>query len=95
MLKSPLFQSLLLLFIALLFGVAGFYLVELDYSLFDALYITVITLSTVGYSEVVALSENGRVFAIVFIIIGIVVFAISIRLIGEYLLEEWGDNKWK
>lgn len=95
MLKSPLFQSLLLLFIALLFGVAGFYLVEPDYSLFDALYMTVITLSTVGYSEVGALSENGRVFAIVFIIIGIVVFAISIRLIGEYLLEEWGDNKWK
>lgn len=56
---------------------------------------TVITLSTVGYSEVGALSENGRVFTIVFIIIGIVVFAISIRLIGQYLLEEWGDNKWK
>ncbi|MGI9541536.1 MAG: ion channel [Flavobacteriaceae bacterium] len=55
----------------------------------------VITLSKVGYSEVDALSENGRVFAIVFIIIGIVVFAISIRLIGEYFLEEWGDNKWK
>ena len=53
---------------------------------------TLITLSTVGYSEVGALSENGRVFAIVFIIIGIVVFAISIRLIGEYLLEEWGDK---
>jgi len=56
---------------------------------------TVITLSTVGYSEVGALSENVKVFAIVFIIIGIVVFAISIRLIGEYLLEEWEDNKWK
>lgn len=39
--------------------------------------------------------KNRRVFAIFFIIIGIVVFAISIRLIGEYLLEEWGDNKWK
>ena len=54
---------------------------------------TVITLSTVGYTEVGALSEKVRAFAIVFIIIGIVVVAIAIRFIGEYLMEEWEDNK--
>lgn len=95
MLKSPLFRSFLLLFITVAIGVLGFYWVEPTYSLFDALYMTVITLSTVGYSEVGELTTRGRTFAIVFIIMGIVVFAISIRLIGEYLLSEWNENKWK
>ena len=95
MLKSPLFRSIILLFTTVSFGVIGFYWVEPSYTLFDALYMTVITLSTVGYSEVGELTNNGRTFAIVFIIMGIVVFAISIRLIGEYLMSGWNEKKWK
>ena len=55
--KSPLTRELSLLLFVLLFGVFGFYWIETNYSLFDALYMTVITLSTVGYGEVGNLSD--------------------------------------
>lgn len=50
---------------------------------------TVITLSTVGYTEVGPLSEQGRVFAIVFILIGFLIVALAIRFIVEYLISGW------
>jgi hypothetical protein len=42
-------------------GTLGYWLLERKYSLFDALYMTVITLTTVGYAEVHELSLVGRV----------------------------------
>ncbi|MGA0445162.1 MAG: ion channel, partial [Flavobacteriaceae bacterium] len=54
--QSPLLKILLFLLFFLLFGTLGFYFVESDYSLFDSFYMSVITLSTVGYSEVGLLS---------------------------------------
>ena len=87
--KTPLIRALLLLFLVLLFGVFGFYSIETNYSFFDALYMTVITLSTVGYTEVGSLSEQGRVFAIVFILIGFLIVALAIRFIVEYLISGW------
>lgn len=51
-------------------GVVGFMLVAAASPL-DALYMTVITLSTVGYNEIVPLDQGGQVFAIALIIAGI------------------------
>jgi voltage-gated potassium channel len=50
-------------------GTLGYYFIESDYTLFDALYMTIITLSTIGYGEVHTLSTAGRVFTI-FLILG-------------------------
>lgn len=50
-------------------GTVGYYVLERDYSLFDALYMTVITLTTVGYGEVHPLSFRGRLFTI-FLLLG-------------------------
>src|SRR5262245_55203882 len=47
-----------------LLGTLGYWLIEPAYSLFDALYMTVITLTTVGYGEVHPLSPAGRWFTI-------------------------------
>ena len=52
----------------LLVGVVGYHLIE-RWTLFDALYMTVITLATVGYGETHPLSTPGRVFTI-FLILG-------------------------
>ena len=49
-------------------GTVGYVLVE-DISWLDALYMTVITMSTVGYGEIVPLSTTGKVFT-VFLIVG-------------------------
>ncbi len=50
-------------------GTLGYWILEPDYSLFDALYMTVITLTTVGYGEVHLLHTSGRIFTI-FLLIG-------------------------
>ncbi|MBW2020164.1 MAG: potassium channel protein [Deltaproteobacteria bacterium] len=54
----------------LLGGTIG-YMVTEGWPFIDALYMTVITLSTVGYSEVRGLSSTGRIFTMVLIILGV------------------------
>lgn len=53
-----------------LVGVVGYVIIE-SASFFDAFYMTVITISTVGYGEVIELSEAGRAFSIVLVIVGV------------------------
>jgi voltage-gated potassium channel len=55
-------------------GTAGYYLLEEDYSLFDSLYMTVITLTTVGYGEVHPLSPQGKLFTIGLLLVGVLTF---------------------
>jgi voltage-gated potassium channel len=55
-------------------GTAGYWLLEKDYTLFDSLYMTVITMTTVGYEEVHPLSPRGRVFTIFLVLGGVFVF---------------------
>jgi voltage-gated potassium channel len=57
----------------LLAGTLGYSWIE-DWSLFDALYMTVITLTTVGYEEVRPLSTAGRVFTIFLLLGGVFTF---------------------
>src|SRR3954453_16247699 len=52
-------------------GTLGYWLIEPRYSLFDAFYMTVITLTTVGYGEVHELSTAGRCFTIVLLLGGV------------------------
>lgn len=86
--RSPIVRGSALLILVLLIGVLGFYWIEENYSLFDSLYMTVITLSTVGYSEVGNLSEEGKVFTVLFILIGFITVAIALRFIVEYLISD-------
>jgi len=53
-----------------IFGTAGYMLIE-DWQLFDALYMTVITISTVGFSEVHQISKAGRLFTILLVFFGV------------------------
>lgn len=73
----------------ILSGTLGYYFIEQDYDLFDALYMTLITLSTIGYGEVHKLSTAGRAFTMVLIVVGVSTFvyvgseAIRIIISGE------------
>ncbi len=75
-----------LLFILHLIGVAGYMLIE-RWSFIDALYMTVITLGTVGYGETRPLDTNGRVFTIVLIIVGIGSFTYAISTLAAFWVE--------
>ena len=69
-----------LLILTLFAGTAGYILIE-GWAPFDAFYMTVITLATVGYGETNPLTGAGRAFTL-FLILGgvsIVAYAFSIR----------------
>lgn len=66
-------------------GIAGLMTIE-GWSFLDALYMTVITVSTVGYKEVHDLSVAGQVFIIVFIILGVGSFLYVITNLAEYVV---------
>ena len=64
----------------------GFMFIEGD-SLLNSAFMTVITISTVGYSLLHELTDNGKIFAIFLIIISIGVYAYSISIITSYFVE--------
>jgi voltage-gated potassium channel len=68
----------------MLLGVVGFMVIE-GFSFFDALYMTVITVTTIGYSETHTLSTLGRVFNIGFIITSFTLFTYSFATITRYV----------
>jgi len=51
-------------------GTIGYMLIE-GWSAYEALYMTVITIATVGFTELHPLSETGRIFTIVLIFGGV------------------------
>jgi len=65
---------------------ASFMLVE-GWSFLDALYMSVITLTTVGFQEVHPLSDAGRVIVIVYLVVGLGVFLVGLMVIGEFLVR--------
>ena len=68
------------------FGVLGFMIIE-GYTFLEALYMTIITIGGVGYSEVRALSDMGRIFTITLIIINLGLFTYFITLLTRYFMD--------
>ena len=70
----------------LCFGTVGYVLVE-DWNWLDAFYMTVITISTVGYGEIHPLSESGQAFTVVLIFLSFGTFAYSVAALTRFVLE--------
>jgi voltage-gated potassium channel len=68
------------------FGVGGYMLLE-GWSFLDALYMTVMTLTTVGYREVRPLDTSGRVFTIALIVLGVGLALGTITLFAGLIAE--------
>ena len=67
-------------------GTLGYMEIE-RWSLIDSLFMTVITLSTVGYQTVHDLSSNGKIFTIVLIVFGVGTVGYAIATLSEMILE--------
>ena len=67
-------------------GTIGYSIIE-GWRLIDSLYMTVITLSTVGFREVYTLSDAGHLFTIFLIIFGAVVAALTAKALAQLVLE--------
>jgi voltage-gated potassium channel len=70
----------------LLIGTIGYVVIE-EWSLLDAFYMTVITVSTVGFKEVMLLSPAGQLFTIILIIVGVGFIAYSAGSIVQFMVE--------
>lgn len=77
-LRKRAFLSLGLVFLVILSGTVGYSIIE-GWTLFDSLYMTVITLSTIGYQEVRPLSFTGRAFTIILVFVGVGAVAYGIN----------------
>ncbi len=75
-----------LLFVLAL-GTSGYYFIEDRWSVADAVYMTVITISTVGFSEIHNLSSEGRVFTIVLIVLGWTTLAMFAAHFARVIVE--------
>ncbi|MGB3776193.1 MAG: potassium channel protein [Leeuwenhoekiella sp.] len=70
-------------------GILGFRITA-DYSWTDAIYMTIITISTVGFGEVAPLNESAKLFTIFFIIISVVALGFALSVITEYIVSRSG-----
>lgn len=78
--------SILVLFVLVSLGTAGYMGIE-GWRLLDALYMTVITLGTVGFREVHELSDAGKIFTIVLIIFGVSVLGYLVGSLAQIMFE--------
>ena len=87
--RGPRSQILLVfgLMTGLLFaGTFGFRVVE-GWRFFDAFYMTLITLTTVGYGEVLPLSDAGRIFNSVLMMAGVTSILASIGILADMVIK--------
>jgi voltage-gated potassium channel len=80
--------SLFLLIALAAVGTIGYALLDERYSAIDALYMTIITLTTTGFREVYPLSPVGKVFTIGLIVVGVGIAAWAVGNAAEVMLGE-------
>ena len=78
--------SLVLIVVVIFFGTAGYVILE-KWTAFDALYMTITTITTVGYREVHDLSDTGRVFTLVLIVFGVGTILYTLNNAARILVE--------
>lgn len=78
--------SIISLFGVVSFGTVGYAIIE-QWDLLDALYMTIITLTTVGFEEVHSLSRSGRLFTIVLILSGAGAFLYALSAATRMIIE--------
>lgn len=86
--KAPRNLKLILigLVVVVLVGMAGFHFIE-HWSWFDGFYMTLTTLTTIGYGETHPLSHAGRLFNSVLIVVGVGTVFLAIGSLTQALLE--------
>ncbi|WP_018151220.1 potassium channel family protein [Leeia oryzae] len=88
--QHPIYRKILwfngLLFALVLGGAAGYMLLE-HWSFFDSLYMTIITLATIGYGETHPLDTVGKIFTMILILFGSGIMVYSVTGFITSLLE--------
>ncbi|GGG88744.1 potassium transporter TrkA [Polaribacter pacificus] len=83
---TKLHKAAILLLIILAIGVSGYMILSGD-SFINSLYMTIITMTTVGFSEVHPLTNEEKVFTIFLILTSITVFGYAVSAFTEYIVS--------
>ncbi len=75
-------------------GVLGYMVIE-NYKFIDAIYMTIITIATVGFREVTPLSPTGKIFTVIIIIMSFGVFAHVLSNFTRYIVNGVFSNYYK
>lgn len=67
-------------------GIVGYRFIS-DYEWIDAIYMTVITITTVGFAEVNPLDTQSKIFTVFLILASVVIVGYAISIITEYILS--------
>lgn len=85
--RIKIYSALFFLFAIVIVGVFGYVYIS-GYSWVDALYMTVITMTTVGFGEVVPLDDQSKIFTIFLILASVVIVGYALSIITEYILSK-------
>lgn len=88
---SGLRKGLVGIAMVLVFGMVGYRIIE-GWNWLDSFYMTVITVSTVGLTEVHPLSDPARVFTAILIFTGVGVMAYCLTRIAEFMFQRSLSN---
>lgn len=75
-----------LLVAVVVYGVSGYIVIE-EFSPVDALYMTMLTLTTVGFKEVQPLDEVGKWFTISLLLLGVTLVLVTLSLAAQSIAE--------
>ena len=76
----------ILLTLIFLAGTLGFHFIE-GWAYLDSLFMTLITITTIGYREIFPLSNAGKVFDIILIILGVGTAAYGFATVAQFIVE--------
>jgi voltage-gated potassium channel len=93
-LKQELILGMIILGGILILGTLWYYLVE-DWSLLDSAYMTIITLSTVGFGEIRTLSPQSRVFTSGLILMGLFTIGYIVNRFTEAVIQGYFQERIK
>lgn len=79
----------------IIFGGSVGYMVLEDWSWTDAVYMTIITISTVGFGEVAEMSRQGRIFTSALILTGVVSFTFVFTSVAQAVVAGQVSGAWK
>lgn len=84
--RSKLTIAICLMIIVFIIGVLGYRFVA-SFSWVEAIYMTIITVTTVGFSEVKPLDQDAQIFTIFLIVSSVFIFGFAISVVSEYILS--------
>jgi len=92
--NNSIILAIVFLLSMIVIGISGYTLIE-GYSFINAIFMTIITISTVGYREVQPLTDNGKIFTIILIVFSFGIFAYAVSTITRYLIDGVFQNYFK